>query len=161
MLWIKKIPWLSLSILILAYGTFGWIYASWSVKFIDQGRLFYWVLEKHLATTLIYGMGAFLVLLIALAFTTPIALMTISIGSWIKSDAKAFMYIILGAMAFALIIQWLNLFAKFFVLLASGMLLRLDLRTLGINTWISLSILGCFCLLGFGSGILAFTFWGF
>ena len=156
MLWFKKIPWLSLSILIIAYGAFGWIFASWAVKFIDQGKLFYWVLEEDIMTTLIYGLGIFWVLLIALAFTAPIALMTMGLGKWIKSDSGAFMSIILSAMAFALIIQWLDLFAKLFVLLASAMLVRLDLRTIGLNTWISLLIIGCLCLSGFGSGILAY-----
>ena len=161
MRWLKKIPWLSLSILIIAYGTFGWIYASWAVKFIDQGKLFYWVLEKDIATIFIYGLGIFWVLLIALAFTAPIALMTISIGSWFNSDARAFMSIVFGAMAFALIVQWLGLFAKFFVLLASAILVRIDLRTAGLNMLISLFIIGCCCLLGFGGGILAFISWGF
>ncbi len=159
MLWLKKIPWLSLSLLIIAYGAFGWIYASWAVQIVDQGKLFYWVLEKNIITTLVYGLGISGILLIALGFTTPIALMTIGVGKWLKSDSAAFMSIILGAMAFALIIQWLDLFAKFFVLLASAMLARLDLRTLGLNTWISLFTIGCFCLLGFSSGILAYIFY--
>ncbi len=160
MLWLKKIPWLSLSILILAYGTFGWTYASWAVKFIDQGKLLYWIVEKDIFTILIYGLGSFWVLIVALAFTAPIALMTISIGSWFNSDARAFMSIILGAMAFALIVQWLDLFSRFFVLLASAILVRIDLRTAGLSMWISLLIIGCFCLLGFGGGIIAFISWG-
>lgn len=157
MLWLKKIPWLSLGILIITYGLCGWIYASWSISLIDQGKLFYWVLEENLITILLYGLGTCGVLLTALVFTAPVALMKVSIGTWIKSDVGAFMSIILGAMAFALIVQWLNLFAKIFVLLASAMLVRLDLRNLGLSTGASLLTIGCFCLSGFGSGILAYT----
>ena len=157
MLWLKKIPWLSLSILGIAYGVFGWIYASWAIIAINQGKLFYWILEKNLITILLYGLGTFWVLLIALVFTGPVALMTISIGRWLKSDFGAFMSIILSAMAFALIVQWLELFSRFFVLLASALLVRLDLKNLGLGTRISLMTIGCICLLGFGSGILAYT----
>ena len=157
MLWLTKTLWLSLSILGIAYGTFGWIYASWADHFINQGKLFYWILEKNIITPLIYGLGICWVLLIALAFTTPIALMTVSLGRWIKSDFGAFMSIILGAMTFALVVQWLDLFSKFFVLLASALLVRLDLKTIGLKTWISSLIIGCLCLLGFGSGILAYS----
>ena len=157
MLWFKKIPWLSLSIMAMAYGAFGWIYASWSLRFIDQGKLFYWVLEKNIITILLSGLGVAWILLIALAFTAPVALMTVSIGKWIGSDFGAFMSIILGAMAFALIVQRLDLFAKFFVLLASALLFRLDLKTIGLKPWISLLVIGCFCLLSFSGGIFAYA----
>ena len=123
---------------------------------IDREKLFYWILEKNIITILLYGLGIVWVLLIALAFTAPVALMTVSLGRWIKSDFGAFMSIILSAMAFALVVQRLDLFAKFFVLLASALLVRLDLRTLGFNTWLSLLTIGCFCLLGFGGGIFAY-----
>ena len=156
MLWFTRIPWLSLSILSIAYGAFGWIYASWAVIFIDRGKLFYWVLEQNIITIVLYGLGVFWVLSIALVFTTPVALMTMGVDKWLKSDFGAFMSIILGAMAFALVVQWLSLFAKFFVLLASAMLARLDLRLIGINTWLSLLIIGCICLFGFGSGVFAY-----
>lgn len=152
---LKKIPWLSLSILSIAYGVFGWHYAAWAVKFIDQGKLFYWILEKNIITVILYGLGICCILLIALAFTAPIAFMTLGTSKWINSDFGAFMSIILGAMAFALVVQWLELVAKFFVLLASVMLVRIELRTLGIKTWLSSLIIGCLCLSGFTTGILA------
>ena len=138
MSWFKQIPWLSLSILVVTYGLCGWIYASWAVNLIDQGKLFDWVLDQTILTILLYSLGTCGVLLIALVFTAPIALMNLTIGKWIKSDSGAFISIILGAMAFALVVQALSLFAKFFVLLASAMLFRLDLRAVGLNTWISL-----------------------
>lgn len=157
MLWFKKIPWLSLSILIIAYGTFGWIYASWAVKFIDEGKLLYWVLEEDMMTILIYGLGTLWISALVLIFTSPITLITIGLGKWLKSDSGAFISIILGAMAFALVVQWLDLFSRFFILLASALLVRLDLRTMGLKNWISLWITGSFCLLGLASGILAYT----
>lgn len=155
MLWFKKIPWLSLSILTIAYGVFGWLYAAWAVQFIDRGRLFYWILEQNIIAVILYGLGISCILLIALAFTAPIAFMTLGINKWLRSDFGAFMSIILAAMAFALIVQWLDLFTRIFVLLASAMLVRIELRIMGMKTWISLFIIGCFCLLGFSIGIIA------
>lgn len=149
-------PWLSLSILSIAYGVFGWIYAAWAVAYIDQGKLFFWILEKNIITVILYGIGTCLILLIALTFTAPIAFMTFGINKWLRSNFGAFMSIILGAMAFALIVQWLGFFAKIFVLLASAMLARIELRIMGIKTWISSLIIGSLCLLGFGAGVIIY-----
>ena len=157
MLWFKKIPWLSLSILFMAYGVSGWLYAAWAVEIINQGKLFYWILENNIIAVILYGLGICFILLIALAFTAPVAFLTTGMAKWSRSDFGAFMSIILGAMAFALIIQRLDLFTRIFVLLASAILVRIEFRIIGLKTWISLLILGCLCLLGFALGIIAHT----
>lgn len=158
MSWIKKIPWLSLIILLLTYGSFGWIYSSWGVKFMSQAI---WLreLEDSIATSILYSMGSIVVLLIALVFTAPISLITLGIDKWLKSDGRAFLSIFLGAFAFAVIVQRVDYFARFLVLISAALLVKLDLQLVGCKRWLSFSILTIFCLLGFIGGILAFYLW--
>jgi hypothetical protein len=158
MLRFKNIPWLSIILLLLTYSTFGWIYADWAIATIQQGNLLNWVLDRNLISFIVYGLGVVWVLLVSTAFTAPIALMTISVSSWIRSEARAFLSIFIGALAFALIVQWLDAFTRFFVLLAAAILVKLDLQTAGYSRWLSVLILAILCLAGFGSGILAFYY---
>ncbi|AFZ35115.1 hypothetical protein Sta7437_1548 [Stanieria cyanosphaera PCC 7437] len=160
MLRLKKVSWLSTTLLLVTYATYGWLYARWAVVLIEHGNLFYWVLEKDLIASLLYGLGIFWILLISIAFTAPIALMTVSLNSWLQSEARAFLSIFIGALAFALIVQWLEVFAEFFILLAAGILVKLDLQTAGYSRSRATMILVILCLLGFGSGVLAFYTWG-
>lgn len=155
MSWIKKIPWLSLTILLLTYGTFGWIYGSWGIELIEQTT---WLgeLEDHIANSIIYGIGIVAVLFIALIFTAPISLITLGVDNWLKSDSRAFLSIFLGAFAFAVIVQRVDYFARFLILISAALLVKLDLQLAGCKTWLSFFILTIFCLLGFIGGILAF-----
>ncbi len=156
---LKQIPWLSLTVLLLTYGAFGWSYSSWGVEAIEQGRLLS-KLETEIALPIVYGLGTMLIVLIAIIFTAPISLITISLNSWLKSDARAFISIFIGAFAFTIIVQRVDYFAKFLVLLAAALLVKLDLQLAGYRKWLSWLIVTFFCLLGFIGGILAFNTWG-
>ncbi|GAB4224699.1 MAG: hypothetical protein Kow0049_00720 [Stanieria sp.] len=160
MLRLKKISWLSTTLLLVTYATYGWLYARWAIVIIKHGNLFYWVVEENIIASLLYTLGIFWVLLISIAFTAPIALMTVSLNSWLQSEARAFLSIFIGALAFALIVQWLEFFAEFFILLAAGILVKLDLQTAGYSRSQATIILVFLCLLGFGIGVLAFYTWG-
>jgi uncharacterized protein YacL len=159
MTWCKKIPWLSLIIFLVTYGVLGWIYSSWGLEAIKQ-RVIFGNLETELAFRLFSGWGIIVVLLIALLLSDPISLITISLGSWLQSDIKAFLSIFLGAFAFTLIFQWFSYLIKFLVLVAAALLLRLDLQQAGVNKWLSILIMAVSSLLGFTGGILAFYMWG-
>lgn len=161
MAWFKNIPWLSLILLVLVYGVFGWLYTPWFEFFLKGGELLGWVIEEDLAFVLVYGLGLVWILIIVVAFTAPVTLMTFGIGSWLKftSEVKAFLAVLFGALAFALVIQWFTFFARLFVLLAAAMLARLDLQAAGYSRWLSTVILACLSLAAFASGVLAFYVW--
>ena len=156
---LKSIPYLSLALLLITYGAFGWIYSSWGVKAVEQGILLS-KLETEIALGVVYGLGTMWIVLIAVVFTAPISLITISFNSWLKSDARAFLSIFIGAFAFTIIVQRLDYFAKFLVLLAAALLFKLDLQLVGYRKWLSWFIVTFFCLLGFIGGIIAFDTWG-
>jgi uncharacterized protein YacL len=156
---LKKIPWLSLIILLLTYSAFGWMYSFWAVKLIEEGRLLS-QLETELALRLIYGFGTILIMLVALIFTAPISLITVSLNSWLKSDIITFLSIFIAAFAFTLVVQRVDYFVEFLLLLAAALLVKLDLQLAGYQKWLSWSIVTFFGLLGFIGGILAYDKWG-
>ncbi|MGF1539787.1 MAG: hypothetical protein ACFCU5_04935 [Pleurocapsa sp.] len=117
-------------------------------------------LETELALRILYGLGTILIMLVALIFTAPISLITISFNSWLKSDFGAFLSIFIGAFAFTIIVQRIDHFAELLILLAAALLVKLDLQLLGCRKWLSCSIVTFFGLLGFIGGILAFDKWG-
>lgn len=156
---LKKIPWLSIAVLLLTYSTFGWMYSFWAMELIEQGRLLS-QLETELALRIIYGFGTMLIMLVALIFTAPISLITVSFNNWLKSDVRTFLSIFIGAFAFTIIVQKLNYFAGFLVLLAAALLVKLNLQLAGYRKWLSWLIVTFFSLLGFIGGILAFDNWG-
>ena len=159
MFWFKKIPWLSLTLLLIAYTAFGWIFSSWSVKAIAEGLILS-RFEAEFALRLMYGLGASITLFIAILLSNPISVLTVGFGNWLKSDLRAFLSIFFGAFAFTLIFQWIGYVAKFLVLIAAALLLRLDLQQANANKWLSLLIMAISSLLGFTGGILAFYMWG-
>lgn len=135
------------------------MYSSWGVAAIETSELLS-QLETVLALRIIYGLGVMSIILIAIVFTAPISLITLSLDNWLRSDTRAFLSIFIGAFAFTLIVQKVNYFATFLVLLASALLVKLDLQLAGYRRWFSWLILTFFCLLGFIGGILAFDNWG-
>lgn len=157
MLGLKKIPWLSLILLLLTYGVYGWSYSSWGMTSIEEGSLFN-RLEDTLATIFLYSVGGIFIILLTIAFTAPVSLMTISLSTWLKSETRAFLSIFIGAFAFALIIQKVDVFANILLLLSAALLFKLELQLAGYkNNWLSWLVLTCLCLLGFAGGILAFS----
>jgi hypothetical protein len=161
MTWLKRFPWLACLILLLTYGIFGWLYGSWTIWIVEKEQEFGWLLRENIATVLIELFGAFLVLLLALAFAAPIALMTFSMGNWIKNETRAFFGLLLISVIGVILIYWLEYLAQLLLLLAAASLFRLELQKAGYKQKQSTFILTIFCLLGFGGGLLAFALWSY
>lgn len=137
MLLVKKLPWTSLLLLLCTYGVFGWvitaIYASWSL----------WLI------------GAAYILLIALALTAPFRLIQSFYTSWLKSDSRAFVSVIVGAFVAVVFLHWIEIFIRIMVLISASALVRLDLQTRGVSKWQAFGILVVVPLIGFALGIFA------
>jgi len=155
-----KFPWLSFTLLVLAYGVFGWLVAqgsiSWSEWVVEQGRAWGLTIEDEYALFIVDLLGAVLILLIAIALTAPVALVTVFFGVWLRSQIKAWISVLLWAFTIVFILRWINYFAKFLVLLCAALLCRLDLQALGYNDRQTFLLLTLICLGGFGCGVLAF-----
>lgn len=157
---LKNFPGISLLLLLLTYTVEGWLYSRWVVTHVNNETIA--ILEQltePISFGILYGMAIAGILLFIVVFTSPIALIAISLDGWLKSDTRAFISIFIGAFAFTIIVQQLSLFARLLVLIASALLLKLDLQLMGWNRWLCTLILAIFCCLGFTGGILAFYIW--
>ena len=164
MSWLKKLPWLSLILLLITYSLFGWFLSesrvSWTIWITEQGKGMGWLLEEEIVSGMIHLLGVAFVLLITTALTAPITLMTIFVGSGLKSDKRAFISVLAWAFAVVLMICWIDYFARLLVLLCAGLLARLDIQNAGYNDWVAFVILAFISLIGFAFGLFSYILWG-
>jgi hypothetical protein len=158
MFWNKKIPWLSLSLLALAYGTFGWIYSetisNLTASILDEKE----ALVNANLFGLLYGLGAILVVVIALSFTAPVTILQLILGDWFRSDKSAVVSVLIWAFVAVIIVSWLAYFVRLLVLLSAAILARLELQTVGYTQKQGIIILVLICLLSYFLGISFFQY---
>ena len=149
----------SLLLLLLTYGVEGWVYGSWMNQMKERQILLQFAEPTRLS--IFYAAAIVSIILIVFLFTSPVSLMTVGLDGWLRSDTRAFLSIFLGAFTFAMLVQRVDYFARFLVLLSAIFLLKLDLQLIGCSRWLCSFILIILCWLGFTAGILAFYRWSF
>ncbi|NEO43000.1 MAG: hypothetical protein F6K55_02140 [Moorea sp. SIO4A3] len=152
---IKKLPWLSLSILLLSHSIFGWMIS------VDYQELS-WVEDttsgSHpslFKSVWLWLIGAVYILLMALAITAPVYQIRKLYGTWMKSDTKAFVSVIFSSFLAVMILRWIHYSSRILVLIAAAALARLDLQTEGYSEWQAFWIISGVSLTGFSLGLLA------
>ncbi|MEM8720287.1 MAG: hypothetical protein AAGE84_13420 [Cyanobacteria bacterium P01_G01_bin.39] len=143
----------SLSLLLITYSLEGWMYCSWIASF--DGNLFNSAPEMD-RFGIFYGAAVAGIVLLVVAFTSPVSLLTVGLDSWLKSDTRAFISIFIGAFAFAILVQRIDYFARLAILVAAVFLLKLDLQLLGCNRWLCSFVITILCWLGFTGGYTSF-----
>lgn len=133
----RKFPWLSFLLLLLACMVFGWILSTSTQAF----RV--WIIA-----------GSFL-LLMDMGLTAPITLIEIFFGSWLTTDKRAFLTVLVLSLGLVVILTWIEIFARVTVLLAAGTLFRLDLQQAKFKRWQALTILLLTCIIGYSIGIFS------
>ena len=135
MLTSKKLPWVSLTLLLVTYSILGWLLAT-----VHRPPWVIWLLA---------GVGA---LLIAGAMTSALPVVTDILAFTLKSDARAFLVVSVVAFLVVVIISWISAFAHALLVMSAESLARLDLQTYGFNQWQAFWILSIVSLLGLGLG---------
>lgn len=150
---------LSLMLSLLTYGIEGWLYGLWMNRAVKYG-----LLSRFAETTslsILYSVAIAGIVLLIVLFTSPVSLLTVGLNGWLRSDTRAFLSIFIAAFAFAILVQRVDYFARFLVLIAAIFLVKLDLQLVGCNRWLCTLILAILCWFGFTGGILAFYNWQF
>ncbi|MBD2092939.1 hypothetical protein H6F67_24120 [Microcoleus sp. FACHB-1515] len=136
----KKLPWLSLALLLAAYTTLSWLLyrlnVTWQLWAIVLGLA---LTQAFLLTTFSHGVQQFL-------------------EKWLRSDLGYFSVILLLAMLGVFFLAWFHFFGHLLVLLAAEILARLDLRRAGYTRVQALMILVLVSLLGLGVGGTAYYY---
>jgi hypothetical protein len=137
---VKRIPWISLLLLLASYTTFSWFLydatATWTV----------WL------AALLFALGQ------ALLLTTFSSGFRFFMGNWLKSDIGYFSIVLLGALSLAFILVWSHVFEYLLVVIGSEVLSRLELQRSRFNNWQSLGILTVVSIAGLSIGWTAHTF---
>lgn len=131
---VKKLPWLSLALLLAAYTTLSWLLyrsnVTWQLWAIVLGLA---LTQAFLLTTFSRGVQRFF-------------------GNWLRSDLGYFSVVLLLAMLGVFFLAWFHFFGHLLVLLAAEILARLDLRRAGYTRIQALTILVLVSLMGLGVG---------
>ncbi|HEY9821240.1 MAG TPA: hypothetical protein V6D35_10750 [Candidatus Sericytochromatia bacterium] len=146
MLFVKKLPWASLFLFLFTYGVFGWLIST-------ETRIDGLAAISALSSSL-WLIGS-VILLGALMLTAPFKIIKIFYTSWIKSDTRAFLSVILAAFVAVIIISSIEISIRVLLLLAAGGLVRIDLQTSGYSKWQAFVILVVVSLIGFSLGVIA------
>jgi hypothetical protein len=148
----------SLLLLLVTYGAEGWIYGSWIYKLLEQES----VLNNFVESTrisILYGVAILGIAFLVIMFTSPVFLLTVGLNNWLKSDTRSWLSIFIGAFAVTMIVQRIDFFARFLILISAIFLGKLDLQLAGCSRGLCSVILVLLCWLGFTGGILAFYEW--
>ncbi len=138
---IKKIPWLSLLLLLLAYSSFSWF------------------LYRATVTWVVWLLAFMFALLQAMLLTTFSNELKRVLSIWIKSDAGYFSTIIVFAFLVAVAFVWIQTFSYILVVVAAEMLARLDLQRAEFGRSQALSLLTLVSLSGLAVGWTASQIW--
>lgn len=151
----------SLLLLVLTYAIEGFLYGPWIYKLIENKSFLTYIVEDSVRIMILYGGAVLGISLVVILLTSPVLLITVGLNTWLKSDTRSFLSIFLAAFAFTIIVQRIDLFARFLVLIAAVFLGKLDLQLVGCSRWLSSAILVVLCWFGLTAGILAFYEWNF
>jgi hypothetical protein len=134
---LPKLPWISLIILFLTYMTFGWLLYDWT-----RHREI-WLM----VAVAVVAMGAFV--------TYPSRSVSFSFGGFFKTDVRALILMIIGSIGSVILLTWVQFFVDAVVLCAAGLLVSLDLKTLGWSKVKSLLLIVSWQLLATAAGLYA------
>lgn len=136
----KKLPWLSLLLLVITYFNLGWLLSSsvvhWGV----------WLL------VIVFSIG------IAEALAAPFSVIRNLARRLIGSDTKAFLSAIIGAFLGVVILAYFDISAHALLLILVGAIARLELQSTAISESRSFMILSSVSLSSLGLG--AAVYWG-
>jgi len=115
MLKVAKNSLVSLIMMILAYGVFGWL------------------MFTFLGSPWSPIVGAACIVLLMIALTLPLQSFQAWLDKWLQSKLRAAITLILGAFTAVLVISWLHISIHILVLLAAALLVRIELIGQGVS----------------------------
>lgn len=110
---LKKLPWISVGLLLTTYITFGWLLAMF---------------HDPIAAWVIVVIG---IVFLSTLLSSPWSKLRDDLASLFKSDTRAFFVAVGGAFLTVLIICWFHIFAHAMVATSAAILYRLDAQIVG------------------------------
>ncbi len=135
---LKKVPWLSIALLLATYSTLGWLLSAY------HNPWFVWLI-------IVVG-----ILLLAAALSSPREKFKDSPGLF-KSNTKAFFFVVVAAFLSVILLSRLHIFVHALVVISAATLFRLDAQAARLSNKQIFWILVIVSLAGLGLGLAAQT----
>jgi hypothetical protein len=135
---LRRVPWVSLALVLLSYSTLGWVISETRVP------LFVWV-----ATVV-----AILILIVTL--TAPWPKMTYYYSILLQSNTRSFGVAILAAFLFFIMIAWFRVFLDTLLIISATILVRIDFQRAGLKERLAFCATSIFSLGGLALGALIY-----
>jgi hypothetical protein len=135
---LKRVPWVSLALVLLSYSTLGWVISETRVP------LFVWV-----ATVIA-------ILLLIVTLTAPWPKMTYYYSILLQSNIRSFGVAVLGAFLFFIMIAWFRVFLDTLLIISATILVRIDFQRAGLKEGLAFYTTSIFSLGGLALGALIY-----
>jgi len=137
MLRLRKLSWVSIGMMVLTYGVFGWL------------------MSASLVSPWLPWLGACYITIVITGLTlVPLRNWRTKIDYWLQSKLRSLISLIGGAFSMVIIFSWLDLSIRILVLIAAALLVRIDLVSQGLSKKQSFYFLGIFAWGSYGLGVL-------
>jgi len=133
---IKKLPWVSLTLVLLTYSVFGWI------------------LSQENLSTFAWLIIIISVLILVAAITTPWSKAVKYVRVLFNTKLKSFGFAVLGAFLFFLIFAEFRIFLDIMLIISATILVRLDFQMAGLKETQAFFLTSVFSIAGLMLGLL-------
>ncbi|KYC41842.1 hypothetical protein WA1_17630 [Scytonema hofmannii PCC 7110] len=137
MSFLKRLPWVSLSLLLLTYATYGWLISK------AKAPLLVWLLAVTASLLLVGGL------------TSPLNRVAGYSFVLFKSNLRSFTMTVLASLLFFVMVAWFRVFLDTLVIFAASILARIDFQTSSFSRRQTFWILSTISLIGLGLGAIA------
>ncbi|MDZ7961956.1 MAG: hypothetical protein RMY34_29460 [Aulosira sp. DedQUE10] len=112
---LQRVPWVSLTLLLLSYSTLGWVISE------TKAPLFVW------------GVTVVGILIFVGSLTVPWTRMTQASSILFKSNTRTFFFAVLAAFLFFVMLAWFRMFLDTLLIIAAAILARIDFQAAGFK----------------------------
>ncbi len=133
---LKRVPWVSLALVLISYSTLGWVISETRVS------LFVWLVT------------VVAILLLVVTLTIPWLQMTYYLNVLFKSNTRSFGVAVLAAFLFFVMIAWFRVFLDTLLIISATILVRIDFQMAGLREGLAFWTTSTFSLTGLALGAL-------
>ena len=137
---LKRLPWITLTLLMVTYSTLGWVISKAPVP---------WFTSLLTAIAVLFLTGV---------ITTPWKKFADYSDALAKSNTRSFGVAILGAFLFFLILAWFKIFLQALLIIAAAILARIDFQVAAFREMQAFWIISIFSLVGLALGAVGGKF---
>jgi hypothetical protein len=134
----KRVPWVSLALVLLSYSTLGWVISE------THPPMFVWLVT------------VVAILLLIVTLTTPWPKVTYYYTIVFESNIKSFGVAVLAAFLFFIMLAWFRVFLDTLLIISASILVRIDFQTAGLQKNLAFWSASIFSLTGLSLGALVY-----